>query len=135
MLFTLSIASPTIMGITLNTDSVGFGEFQFTRDHQLPGAVLRPGDPQNKCAFTIKPASTVILVNVVAVLLAVGLTAKIRAKIAPARVAHVLPMVISGIVIAYVFALHPILGHRAAGQAVGITALGEPARQPGSSPG
>ena len=45
---------------------------------------------------------TVIVVNAIAFLLAIGLTSKIRGKIA-LRAVFVLPMVISGIVIAYVF--------------------------------
>lgn len=45
---------------------------------------------------------TVAVVNAVAFFLALGLTEKIRAKIA-LRAVFVLPMVISGIVIAYVF--------------------------------
>ncbi len=45
---------------------------------------------------------TVVLVNVVAFLLAVGLTSRIRLKVG-LRAVFVIPMVVSGIIIAYVF--------------------------------
>lgn len=103
VLFTLAITVPAIMGITLSfTDSVGFGEFEWVG---FTNYVAMFGDPAilSSYGFTILFALvTVVLVNVVAFLLAVGLTAKIRAKIA-LRAVFVLPMVISGIVIAYVF--------------------------------
>lgn len=103
VLFTLSITVPAIMGITLSfTDSVGFGEFEWVG---LTNYVAMFGDPAilGSYGFTILFALvTVLLVNVVAFFLAVGLTARIRAKIA-LRAVFVLPMVISGIVIAYVF--------------------------------
>lgn len=123
VLFTLSITLPAIMGITLSfTDSVGFGEFQFTG---ITNYLALFSDPaiRSSYAFTIGFALvTVILVNVVAFLLAVGLTAKIRAKIA-LRAVFVLPMVISGIVIAYVFNFLFSNSVPQLGQAVGITAL------------
>ncbi|NKY38950.1 carbohydrate ABC transporter permease [Cellulomonas septica] len=103
VLFTLSITLPAVMGITLSfTDSVGFGEFEFTG---LTNYLALFSDPaiRSSYAFTVGFALvTVVLVNVLAFLLAVGLTAKIRAKIA-LRAVFVLPMVIAGIVIAYVF--------------------------------
>lgn len=123
VLFTLSITLPAIMGITLSfTDSVGFGEFQFTG---ITNYLALFSDPaiRSSYAFTIGFALvTVILVNVVAFLLAVGLTAKIRAKIA-LRAVFVLPMVISGIVIAYVFNFLFSNSVPQLGQAAGITAL------------
>ncbi|MFS0699629.1 carbohydrate ABC transporter permease [Cellulomonas sp. 179-A 4D5 NHS] len=104
VLFTLAITVPAVMGITLSfTDSVGFGEFSFTG---LTNYVALFSDPAilASYAFTVGFALvTVLVVNVVAFLLAVGLTSKIRARVA-LRAVFVLPMVISGIVIAYVFA-------------------------------
>jgi len=123
VLFTLSITLPAVMGITLSfTDSVGFGEFQFTG---LTNYVALFSDPAIRAsyAFTIGFALvTVVLVNVLAFLLAVGLTARIRAKVA-LRAVFVLPMVISGIVIAYVFNFLFSNSLPQLGQAVGITAL------------
>ena len=123
VLFTLSITLPAIMGITLSfTDSVGFGEFQFTG---LTNYLALFSDPaiRSSYAFTIGFALvTVVLVNVLAFLLAVGLTAKIRAKIA-LRAVFVLPMVISGIVIAYVFNFLFSNSVPQLGQAIGVTAL------------
>jgi raffinose/stachyose/melibiose transport system permease protein len=103
VLFTLAITVPAIMGITLSfTDSVGFGEFRFIG---LTNYVAMVSDPAilSSYGFTILFAlTTVLAVNVVAFLLAVLLCSKIRAKVA-LRAIFVLPMVISGIIIAYVF--------------------------------
>jgi raffinose/stachyose/melibiose transport system permease protein len=103
VLFTLAITVPAIMGITLSfTDSVGFGEFRFIG---LTNYVAMVSDPaiRSSYAFTIGFALvTVLVVNAVAFLLAVLLCSKIRAKVA-LRAIFVLPMVISGIIIAYVF--------------------------------
>ncbi|KQR10414.1 carbohydrate ABC transporter permease [Cellulomonas sp. Leaf334] len=123
VLFTLCITLPAIMGITFSfTDSVGFGEFEFIG---LTNYVALFSDPaiRSSYLFTIGFALvTVLLVNLLAFLLAVGLTAKIRGKIA-LRAAFVLPMVISGIVIAYVFNFLFSNSLPQLGQAVGITAL------------
>ncbi len=123
VLFTLAITLPAVMGITLSfTDSVGFGEFQFTG---LTNYIALFSDPaiRSSYLFTIGFALvTVLVVNLVAFLLAVGLTAKIRAKIA-LRAVFVLPMVISGIVIAYVFNFLFSNSLPQLGQAVGISAL------------
>ncbi|MBF0688182.1 MAG: sugar ABC transporter permease [Cellulomonas sp.] len=123
VLFTLSITLPAVMGITLSfTDSVGFGEFQFTG---LTNYVALFQDPaiRSSYLFTIGFALvTVLLVNVLAFLLAVGLTARIRAKVA-LRAVFVLPMVISGIVIAYVFNFLFSNSIPQLGQATGITFL------------
>jgi raffinose/stachyose/melibiose transport system permease protein len=103
VLFTLAITLPAAMGIVLSfTNSVGFGEFRFTG---LTNYVAVFSDPAILQAylFTIGfSLVTVLLVNAVAFLLAIALTSKIRGKIA-LRAVFVLPMVISGIVIAYVF--------------------------------
>ncbi|WP_309133951.1 sugar ABC transporter permease [Cellulomonas sp.] len=103
VLFTLAITVPAVMGITLSfTDSVGFGEFRFIG---LTNYIAMVSDPAilSSYGFTVGFALvTVIVVNAVAFLLAVGLTSRIRAKVA-LRAVFVLPMVISGIIIAYVF--------------------------------
>lgn len=123
VLFTLAITLPAIMGITLSfTDSVGFGEFEWTG---LTNYLALFSDPaiRSSYAFTIGFALvTVLVVNAVAFLLAVGLTAKIRAKIT-LRAVFVLPMVISGIVIAYVFNFLFSNSLPRVGQALGVTAL------------
>jgi raffinose/stachyose/melibiose transport system permease protein len=103
VLFTLAITVPAVMGITLSfTDSVGFGEFDWVG---LTNYVAMFSDPAilSSYTFTIGFALvTVLVVNVVAFLLAVLLTSKIRGKVV-LRAIFVLPMVISGIIIAYVF--------------------------------
>ncbi|MGN7191264.1 MULTISPECIES: carbohydrate ABC transporter permease [unclassified Curtobacterium] len=103
VLFTLAITLPAVMGIVLSfTDSVGFGEFRFTG---LTNYVALFSDPAILQAylFTIGfSLVTVLVVNAIAFLLAIALTSRVRGKIA-LRAVFVLPMVISGIVIAYVF--------------------------------
>ena len=103
VLFTLAITLPAIMGITLSfTDSVGFGEFDWVG---LTNYVAMFSDPAILSAYTFTigfALVTVLVVNVVAFLLAVLLTSRIRGKVA-LRAIFVLPMVISGIIIAYVF--------------------------------
>lgn len=103
LLFTLSITLPAVMGITLSfTDSVGFGEFEFIG---LTNYVAIFSDPEILQAylFTLGFAVVaVVFVNAIAFLLALALTAKIWAKVA-LRAVFVLPMVISSLVIAYVF--------------------------------
>ena len=125
VLFTLAITVPAIMGITLSfTNSVGFGEFEFTG---FTNYVALFSDPAilSSYGFTIGFALvTVLLVNVIAFLLAVGLTSKIRAKIA-LRTVFVLPMVISGIIIAYVFNFLFSNSVPQLGQAIGIEPLSQ----------
>ena len=103
VLFTLFITVPAILGIFYSfTNFIGFGDWQFTG---LINYVAAFSDPAilASYAFTFGFAVvTVILVNVVAFLLAVGLTSRIKLK-QSLRTVFVLPMVISGIVIAYVF--------------------------------
>jgi raffinose/stachyose/melibiose transport system permease protein len=103
VLFTLAITVPAIMGITLSfTDSVGFGEFDWVG---LTNYVAMFSDPAilSSYTFTVGFALvTVLVVNIVAFLLAVLLTSRIRGKVV-LRAIFVLPMVISGIIIAYVF--------------------------------
>lgn len=103
LLFTLAITLPAVMGITLSfTNSVGFGEFEFIG---LTNYVAIFSDPEILQAylFTLGFAVVaVVVVNAIAFLLAMALTAKIRAKVG-LRAVFVLPMVISSLVIAYVF--------------------------------
>ena len=125
VLFTLCITLPAVMGVTLSfTDSVGFGEFEFVG---FTNYVALFADPAIRAsyAFTIGFALvTVVLVNVIAFLLAVGLTSRIRAKVA-LRAVFVLPMVISGIVIAYVFSFLFSNSVPQLGRALGIGPLQE----------
>lgn len=102
-LFTFFITLPALFGAFFSlTNYVGFGDWEFVginnyRVMFTDPAILRA------YAFTIGFAiATVIVVNIVAMLLALGLNAKIRFKTA-LRGVFFLPMVISGIVIAYVF--------------------------------
>ncbi len=102
-LFTLAITLPTIMGLFMSfTNSIGFGTWEFIGLNNYIAIFQDPAILQSY-AFTFGFAIvTVLAVNVLAFLLALGLTARIRALTA-LRAIFVLPMVISGIVIAYVF--------------------------------
>lgn len=103
VVFTLAITVPAVMGIVLSfTDSVGFGEFGFTG---LTNYLAIFSDPAILHAYLFTMGFslvTVLVVNAIALLLAIALTSRIRAKVT-LRAVFVLPMVISGIVIAYVF--------------------------------
>ncbi|MDF2554290.1 MAG: sugar transporter permease [Microbacterium sp.] len=103
VLFTLAITVPGLIGIFFSlTDSIGIGEWRFVG---LTNYIALFSDPAilQSYLFTAGFAiATVIVVNVIAFLLAVGLTARIRFKTG-LRTIFVIPMVISGIIIAYVF--------------------------------
>ncbi|KAA9089215.1 carbohydrate ABC transporter permease [Microbacterium radiodurans] len=103
VLFTLAITVPGLVGIFFSmTDSIGLGDWQFIG---LTNYIALFSDPAilQSYLFTAGFAiATVIVVNVLAFLLAVGLTARIRFKTG-LRTIFVIPMVISGIIIAYVF--------------------------------
>ncbi|MHC5797235.1 carbohydrate ABC transporter permease [Lacisediminihabitans sp. FW035] len=123
VLFTLAITLPALMGIFYSfTNSVGYGDFGFAG---IINYIALFSDPAILAAygFTIGFAvATVVVVNVVAFLLAIGLTARIRAKVA-LRAVFVLPMVVSGIVIAYVFNFLFSNSVPAAASALGIAPL------------
>ncbi|NWL13696.1 sugar ABC transporter permease [Paenarthrobacter nitroguajacolicus] len=103
ILFTLAITIPGIMGIFFSfTNSIGIGDWEFIG---LTNYIAIFSDPAilQSYLFTFGfSIVTVIAVNVVAFLLAVGLTSRIRMKSA-LRTIFVIPMVVSGIIIAYVF--------------------------------
>ncbi|MBT2585775.1 carbohydrate ABC transporter permease [Arthrobacter sp. ISL-95] len=103
ILFTLAITIPGIIGIFFSfTDSIGIGDWEFIG---LTNYIAIFSDPAilQSYLFTFGfSIVTVIAVNVVAFLLAVGLTSRIRMKSA-LRTVFVIPMVVSGIIIAYVF--------------------------------
>jgi raffinose/stachyose/melibiose transport system permease protein len=102
-LFTLAITVPAITGIFYSfTNSIGFGEFEFIG---FLNYVVLFSDPAvlSSYGFTMGFALvTVVLVNAIAFFLALGLTARIRFR-NTLRAAFVIPMVVSGIIIAYVF--------------------------------
>ncbi len=103
VLFTLAITVPGVIGIFFSfTDSIGIGDWNFVGFTNYIALFSDPAILQSYL-FTFGFAiATVIVVNIVAFLLAVGLTARIRFKTG-LRTIFVIPMVISGIIIAYVF--------------------------------
>src|SRR3954462_2041020 len=103
LLFTALVLAPAVVGIFYSfTDYVGFGSWQFTG---LTNYVAVFSDPSvwSSYKFTIGFALvTVVLAQSVALALAIGLTNRIR-FLTTLRGIFVIPMVISGLVIAYVF--------------------------------
>jgi len=120
VIFTLAITVPGVIGIFFSfTDSIGIGDWSFVG---LTNYVAMFSDPAilQSYLFTFGFAvATVVVVNLVAFLLAVGLTSRIRMKTA-LRTVFVVPMVISGIIIAYVFNFLFSNSLPAAGAATGI---------------
>ncbi|MFJ4176155.1 carbohydrate ABC transporter permease [Microbacterium sp. NPDC089696] len=120
ILFTLAITVPGVMGIFFSfTDSIGIGEWSF---NGLTNYIAMFSDPSilQSYLFTFGfSIATVIVVNVIAFMLAVGLTSRIRFKTG-LRTIFVIPMVISGIIIAYVFNFLFSNSIPAAGAATGI---------------
>jgi raffinose/stachyose/melibiose transport system permease protein len=103
LLFTLFITVPAIVGMFYSiTNYVGYGEWEFTG---LTNYVAIFNDPRilRSYGFTLGfSVVTVIVVNIIALALALGLSAKIKLKTA-LRGVYFIPLVVSGIVIAYVF--------------------------------
>ncbi len=125
ILFTLSITLPAVIGIFFSfTNSIGFGDWEFVGFINYIAAFSDPAILQSYIFTFGFAAVTVLLVNAVAFLLAVGLTSQIRAKTG-LRTVFVIPMVISGIVIAFVFNFLFSNSVPALGQALGIGWLSE----------
>ena len=103
VLFTLFITVPAIIGMFYSfTNYEGYGTWKFVG---LTNYLALFTDPRilQAYGFTLLfSVVTVVVVNAVALALALGLNAKIRLKTA-LRGVFFIPMVISGIVIAYVF--------------------------------
>jgi raffinose/stachyose/melibiose transport system permease protein len=103
VLFTALITLPAIVGaVTSLTNYVGYGDWTFVG---LANFSALFSDPRilSSYGFTIGFAlATVVVVNMLALMLAIGLNAKIHFSTA-LRGVFFLPMVLSGIVIAYVF--------------------------------
>ncbi len=125
IVFTLAIPLPAVMGIFYSfTNFIGVGNWRFLG---LANYVAMFNDPQIRASYLFTVGFslvTVVVVNIVSFLLAVGLTGRIRAKVAM-RTIFVIPMVISGIVIAYVFQFVFSNAIPAIGQALGIGLLKE----------
>jgi raffinose/stachyose/melibiose transport system permease protein len=103
ILFTVFITVPGLVGMFYSfTDYVGYGDWRFIG---LTNFTAIFSDPRILSAYTFTMGFslvTVLVVNAIALGLAIALNAKIKFKKA-LRATFVLPMVISGIVIAYVF--------------------------------
>lgn len=122
-LFTLAITLPAVIGIFFSlTDSIGIGSWRFVG---FTNYIAAFSDPAILSSFLFTfgfSLVTVVLVNVAAFLLAVGLTSRIRFKTG-LRAIFVIPMVVSGIIIAYVFQFLFQNSLPAAGSALGIPFL------------
>jgi raffinose/stachyose/melibiose transport system permease protein len=102
-LFTLFIAVPAVMGLFYSfTNSVGYGKWKFIGFTNYTSGLSDPAI-RDSYLFTFKYAIvTTILVNVIALVLALILNGKIKWKLG-FRTLYFLPMVISGLVISLVF--------------------------------
>ena len=123
LLFFVLHTVPVLTGIFFSfTNYAGFGDFAFTG---LTNYIAVFQDPAIGASYVFTLAFsvvTVILVNIAALALAVGLSSNIRYKTA-LRGVFVIPMVISGIVIAYVFSFLFSNSLPAAASAVGFAPL------------
>jgi len=103
LLFTLFITLPAIVGLFYSfTNYEGYGDWKFVG---LTNYISLFSDPRilQAYGFTLGfSIVTVVVVNAIAMALAIGLNAKIKLKTS-LRGVFFIPMVISGIVIAYVF--------------------------------
>ncbi len=103
LLFTFFITYPTIVGMFYSfTNYVGYGAWHFVGFANYKAAFADP-NIRHSYGFTMLFAVTAtIVVNVTAMLLALALNSKIRWR-AGFRTLYFMPMVISGLVISYVF--------------------------------
>ncbi|MEU2203711.1 sugar ABC transporter permease [Microbacterium oleivorans] len=125
LLFTLAISVPGIIGIFFSlTDSIGLGEWNFIGFTNYIALFSDPAILQSYLFTAGFAVATVIVVNIAAFLLAVGLTSRIRFKTG-LRTIFVIPMVISGIIIAYVFNFLFSNSLPSAGSALGVPWLQE----------
>jgi len=122
-LFTAAVTVPALLGFGYSfTNSIGFGDWEFIGIRNYI-AMFRDQGILGSYSFTLGfSLVTVILVNVIAFALAVRLTSKIRFTTA-LRTIYVIPMVISGIVIAFVFQYLFANTVPGIGQALGSDAL------------
>jgi raffinose/stachyose/melibiose transport system permease protein len=123
LFFTLFITVPALVGVFYSfTNYEGYGNWKFIG---LTNYLALFSDPRilSSYGFTLWfSLVTVIVVNVVALALAIGLNAKIKLKTA-LRGVFFIPMVISGIVIAYVFSFLFSTSLPAIATSLGITPL------------
>ena len=125
ILFTLAITIPAVIGIFFSfTNSIGFGDWEFIGLVNYLAVFTDPAILQSYLFTFWFAFVTVIVVNVLAFLLAVGLVSRVRLKTG-LRTIFVIPMVISGIIIAYVFNFLFSNSVPALGQAWGIGWMSE----------
>ncbi len=103
ILLSIAITVPAAVGIFFSfTNYIGVGEWEFVQFRNYSALFTDPAIRQ-AYLFTIGIAlATVIVVNIISFLLAVGLTSKIKFKVT-LRAIFVIPMVVSGIIIAFIF--------------------------------
>ncbi|PJJ70768.1 raffinose/stachyose/melibiose transport system permease protein [Diaminobutyricimonas aerilata] len=103
LLFTGFVVVPAVIGIFYSfTDYVGYGSWSLLGLRNYTALFSDP-DILGSYGFTLGFAVvTVVIAQVIALALAVALTKRIRFA-APLRTIFVIPMVLSGIVVAYVF--------------------------------
>ncbi|WP_239453336.1 MULTISPECIES: sugar ABC transporter permease [Microbacterium] len=125
ILFTLAITIPAVIGIFFSfTNSIGFGDWEFVGIINYIALFSDPAILQSYLFTFWFAFVTVIVVNLIAFLLAVGLVSRVRLKTG-LRTIFVIPMVISGIIIAYVFNFLFSNSVPALGQSWGIAWMSE----------
>ena len=131
VLLTAAVTVPALLGFGYSfTNSIGFGDWEFIGVRNYI-AMFRDQGILGSYAFTLWfSLVTVILVNTVAFALALGLTSRIRFT-RVLRTIYVIPMVISGIVIAFVFQYLfantvPRLGQSIGSDAMAVSILANP---------
>lgn len=122
-IFTLFITYPAVEGFVMSfTNSIGFGSFEWVGFRNYI-ALARDENIVSSYGFTFLFAVTaVLLANVIAFFLALGLTSKIR-LLNPLRAIFVIPMVISAIIYSYVFRFLFSNSLPQLGQALGLETL------------
>ncbi len=125
ILFTIAITVPAAIGIFYSfTDSIGFGDFEFTG---LTNYIALFGDPAILASYgftQLLATTTVIVVNAIAFALALALTSRVKFRTG-LRAVFVIPLVVSGIIIAFVFQFLFSNSLPALGQSIGFAPLAD----------
>nr|WP_253905893.1 sugar ABC transporter permease [Arthrobacter sp. H5] len=102
-LFTLFIVLPAAIGIFLSsTNYAGYGSWDFVGFSNYLAMLNDPAILQSYGFTLMFAVATVIVVNILALAIAVGLNAKIKWR-TPIRTVFFIPLVLSGLIVAYVF--------------------------------
>lgn len=103
LLFTAFVVAPAVVGIFYSfTSYVGFGDWEFLGPRNYTALFTDPSVLEAYGFTLFFAAVTVVIAQAIALSLAIALSRRIRFA-TPLRTVFVIPMVVSGIVVAYVF--------------------------------